>query len=170
MEGEFNNLDINNTNITFSVATNNIATSDEATADPIYQRQMGTLYSKSKKVSKGITIVGISIAFTAIAVSTGSVLRNIFVATPPTVSSPVVEFIDDKISYSFTISNPMNYKTFYYLEINNIKVVEETCQESTDYTGEYSPVAVGDKCKFYVTFTNSIDYRKTIYTNEFVAK
>ena len=170
MEGEFNNLNVNNTNITFSVATNNIATSDETSADPIYQRQMGTLYSKSKKVTRVLTIAGLSVAFTAIAVSSGSVLKNIFVPTPPAINFPTVTFTEEKIVYSFSVSNPKNYVTTYCLEINGTRVIEESCRETKDYVGEYSPVVAGDKCKFFITFTNSFDYYKTIYTNEFIAK
>ena len=170
MDGEFNSLNINNTNITFSVATNNIATSDELSADPIYQRQMGTNYSKGKKVGKAITIIGISLAFTATAISSGSVLSNIFVPNPPTVSNAVINVEDKTLTYSFTLKNDRKYKTFFYLDINGENVIKEEVIESKDYDGEYSPVVSGDRCKAYIIFTNSLDYYKTIYTNEFVAK
>lgn len=170
MDGEFNNLDYNNANITFSVATNNVATSDETSADPIYQRQMGTNYSKGKKVGKAITIVGISIAFTAVAISSGSIIKNIFVPTPPEVVSPTVLVNGETLSFTFSIKNPKNYKTTYFVDINGENVLQEECVMEQDYAGEYSPVKVGDRCKFYITFTNSLDYYKTIYTNEFVVK
>lgn len=170
MDGEFNELSYNNTNITFSATTNNIATSDETSADPIYQRQMGTNYSKSKKAAKGVTIAVLAFSFTAIAVSTGSVLKNIFVWNPPTISNQSIVVQGETLTYSFTVKNKMNYKTTYYLEINGERVIDELCSESKDYSGEYSPVASGDRCKFFITFTNSIDYYKTIYTNDFVVK
>ena len=170
MDGEFNNLDYNNANITFSVATNNIATSDETSADPIYQRQMGTNYSKGKKVGKAITIVGISIALTAVAISSGSIIKNIFVPAPPEVVSPTVLVNGETLSFIFSIKNPRKYKTTYFVDINGENVLQEECVMEQDYVGEYSPVKVGDRCKFYITFTNSLDYYKTIYTNEFVVK
>ena len=170
MDGEFNSLNINNTNITFSVATNNIATSDELSVDPIYQRQMGTNYSKGKKVGKAITIVGISLAFTATAIASGSALSNIFVPNPPTVSNAVINVEDETLTYSFALKNDRKYKTFFYLDINGKNVIKEEVIESKDYDGEYSPVVSGDRCKAYIIFTNSLDYYKTIYTNEFVAE
>ena len=168
MDGEFNNFNINNTNITFSVATNNIATSDETSADPIYQRQMGTVYARGKKVGKAVTITGITLAFTAIAISTGSVLKNIFVPNPPTVESPIVEVVDGTLNYSFSITNKNNYKIFYKLDINGETVLDKLCSEAKEYSGTYSPIPSDSKCKFYITFTNSLDYYKVIYTNEFI--
>ena len=170
MEGEFNNLGINNTPITFSVATNNIATSDETSADPIYQRQMGTNYSKAKKVSKAITIVGVSVAFTAIAVSTGSVLKNIFVPDPPEIKNANYVIEDGIFSCTFSVVNKRHYKTYYYFEVNGLKVLEEECTEAKDYSVEYSPLETGNRCKFYITFTNSLDYFKTIRTKEFIVE
>ena len=168
MEGEFNNLNINNTNITFSVAPDNTALSDETTADPIYQRQMGTKYARGKRVGKAVTIAGISIAFTATAVSTGSVLKNAFVPDPPSINSPIVEVVDGTLNYSFTVVNKNNYITYYKLDIDNKNVLEELCTEAKEYKGTYSPIPKGSSCKFYITFTNSLDYYKVIYTNEFV--
>lgn len=170
MEGEFNNFEINNTPITFSNTTNNIATSDETTADPIYQRQMGTNYSRAKKVSKAVVITAVTVAFTAIALSTGGSLRNVFILKPTEVSNANVVLESDTLSFSFTIKNPLNYVSTYCIDINGTNVLKESCQEERDYVGEYSPIVSGDKVKFYVTFTNSFDYFKTIYTKEFVAK
>ena len=170
MEGEFNNLNINNTPITFSNTTNNIATSDETTADPIYQRQMGTNYSRAKKVSRVVIITGVTVAFTAIALSTGGALRNVFILKPTEVSNANIVLNESTLSFSFTIKNPLKYVSTYFVDINGVNVLTESCQEEGDYNGEYSPIASGDKVKFYVTFTNSFDYFKTIYTKEFVAK
>ena len=168
MDGEFNNLSYDNTNITFSVATDNIATSDELSADPIYQRQMGTNYSKGKKVGKAVTIVGISIAFTATAIATGSTLANIFVPKPPTISNQSYVVEDGSLKYSFKVDNPKSYKTTYYVELDETIVLNDSCQESKEYCIVYSPVVSGQKCRFYINFTNSLDYHKTIYTNEFI--
>ena len=167
MDGEFNNFNINNTNITFSVATNNIQTSDELSADPIYQRQMGTNYSRGKKVGKAITIVGISIAFTATAVSAGGVLRNLFVPSPPEVKNPTYVVADGVLSYSFTLNNKLGYKTHYELSKGGTLLLSEDCSEPKDYVVEYSPVSEGEVYKFTIEFTNSFDYRKTIHTNTF---
>ena len=169
MEGEFNNLNINNTNITFSVATNNIATSDETSADPIYQRQMGTNYSRARKVGRAVTIVGISLAFTAIAISSGSIISNIFVPNPPTIKDASVIVEEELIKYSFKIENPKNYRTTYCLDVNGENVLKDDCTQSDTYSGEYSIIEKGSHYKFYITFTNSLDYFKTIYVNEFNA-
>ena len=170
MNGELNEFNINNTNITFSTTTNNIATSDETSADPIYQRQMGTNYSKSKKVARGITITLIALSVTAVAISGGSIIRNVYVMDPPSVSNASIVVEDGNFNYSFTISNVRNYETFYYLDINGENVLKEECIEPKDYSGTYSPVDGGDRCKFYVIFTNSFDYYKTIFSKEFVVK
>ena len=169
MDGEFNNLSYNNTNITFSNTTNNIATSDETSADPVYIRQMGTNYSRSKKVSRAITITGLTLTFTALAVAGGSVVRNIFVPNPPTVVNPNVVCAEGELTYSFTIENKLKYKTTYYLDINGENVLKEECSEPKEYNGTYSPIEAGSRCKFYVSFTNSLDYFKTIFTKEFIA-
>ena len=169
MNDGLNEFNVNNTNITFSTATDNIATSDETSADPIYQRQMGTNYSKRKKISKGVTITIVALSFTAIAIAGGSILRNVFVSDPPTISNAAIIINEGELSYSFTVSNKRNYKTYYSLDINGENVLKEDCVESRDYNGTYSPINKGDKCKFYITFTNSLDYYKTIFTNEFVA-
>ena len=168
MDGEFNNFNINNTNITFSVATNNIETSDETTADPIYQRQMGTVHSCGKKVAKAVTITGIALTFTAATISGGKVLSNAFVTNPPTVSSPTFVVEEDTLHYSFVIKNDENYKTAYFIELNGEEVFNEQCTEAKEYLGTYSPVEKNSRVKFYVKFTNSFDYYKTIYTNEFI--
>lgn len=168
MDGEFNNLNYNNTNITFSVSPNNIAQGDELSADPIYQRQMGTNYSKGKKVGKAITIVGISVAFTATAIASGSVLSNIFVPNPPTVSNATYVVEGNELTYSFTITNKVKYKTYYILEINSSQVLNEFCTDAKDYKVSYAPVEKGQKAKFYIAFTNSLDYRKQIYVKEFI--
>lgn len=168
MNDGLNEFNVNNTNITFSTATDNIATSDETSADPIYQRQMGTNYSKRKKVSKGVTITIVVLSFTAIAVAGGSIIRNVFVNDPPTISNASIIVNEGELAYSFSVSNKRNYKTYYCLDINGENVLKEDCIESRDYSGTYSPISKGDRCKFYITFTNSLDYYKTIFTNEFV--
>ena len=168
MDGELNELKYNNTNITFSVATNNIATSDELSADPIYVRQMGTNYSRGKKVGKAITIVGISVAFTATAIASGGVLRNIFIPNPPTVSNAHMVVEGNQLEYGFTIENKLQYKTWYELYRYGDVVAQGECIEAREYVVKYSPVEKGEKYKFIVIFTNSFDYRKEIHTNEFV--
>lgn len=169
MEGEFNNLNYNNANITFSVATDNTATSDETSADPIYQRQLGTNYSRGKKVAKAVVLTGMALTITAVAISGGSLIRNIYVPSPPTVSNPVVSVSEGVLSYSFAIENKLGYVTTYFIDINGTNVLKEDCREAKEYVGQYSPVEPGSKCKFYVTFTNSFDYIKTVYTTEFTA-
>lgn len=168
MQGEFNDLTYNNTNITFSTATNNIATSDELSASPIYQEKMGTNFSRAKKVGKAVNIVGLSVIFTATAFASGSILSNIFIVNPPTVSVEKFEIEANTISFSFAIKNTQNYKTTYYIVLEGDVVEKVDCSE----TGEYSNSYVADVNKatngnFYISFTNSFDYRKTIFTKSF---
>ena len=168
MDGELNNFNINNTNITFSVTTNNIELSDEIKADPIYQRQMGTNYSRGKKVGKTITIVGLSIAFTATAIASGGIIRNIFVPNPPTVSNVDYYIEGENLYYSISLQNKLSYVTYYQLmTLYGETLTEGDCSEAKDYVVTYSPVHSGAKLKFVVTFTNSFDYRKAVHTNTF---
>ena len=46
--------------------------------------------------------------------------------------------------------------------INNNKVIMGDCSEPKEYTGSYESIKKGDELHFYVTFTNSVDYVKTI--------
>lgn len=169
MEGEFNELNYNNSNITFSTATDNIATSDELSASPIYQQQMGTKFSRGKKVGKAINIVGLSLIFTATAVASGSIITNIFIVNPPTVEMKNIAVSGNTLTYDFVIENKQNYKTTYFIELNRKTVYQESCSEAKEYSSSYE-FDVGKKsdAKFYISFTNSFDYRKTIYTKSFV--
>ena len=170
MEGEFNNINVNNTNITFSVATNNIDTSDETQADPVYVRQMGTVHSRGKKVATAVKITGITLAFTAVAISGGTLLSNIFVSNPPSISDTTIEVEGEILSYSFAVKNDRKYKTTFYIDIDDKNVYSEDITIAKTYEGSYEPVVSGSRCKAYIIFTNSLDYYKTIYSTEFVAK
>ena len=79
MANEINDLTYNNVNITFTGQTNNIATSDEVTASPIYQDKMGTVYSRSKSVTRAFNFAGISLILTAAAIKTGSLISNVYI-------------------------------------------------------------------------------------------
>ena len=105
MDGELNELYYDNTKITFSTETNNIETSDELTADPIYQNQMGTKYSRSKRnAGKVVVITGVSVVAST---NSGSNKASIAVSVGSTDFSPASRYILDgtsnsNSSYDFT--------------------------------------------------------------------
>lgn len=169
MEGEFNNLTYNNTNITFTGNTNNIETSDELTATLLYQDKMGTKYSKSKGVVRAFNIVGITLIFTAAAFKAGSIFSNIFVTNPPSIveNSFKTALNDHEFSFSFEIENKGKYQVYYFLEVNEEIVLKEDCSTPGSYEGSYDQLKDGDNGKFYIQFTNKVDYKKTIETYKF---
>ena len=164
MNEELNDLAYNNTNITFSNNTNNIATSDELTASPLYQDKLGTAYSRSKSVARAFNFAGISLILTAAAIKTGSLISNAYVLNPPSVENHVYQLVDHTFSAEFTISNPGKYKITYYLFINENSeaALTDDCSESKDYLVKYDGLQKGDSGRFYIEFTNKVDYRKTI--------
>jgi hypothetical protein len=169
MAEELNNLVYNNTNITFTNNVNNIATSDELEAAPLYQDKMGTVYSRSKHITRAFNVAGISLILTAAAIKTGSIISNAYVLNPPSLTNK--EFIVEKHSFkaTFTVSNPMKYAMSYYLFINENEepVIKEDCTEAKEYTFEYNELQKGDSGHFYIEFSNKVDYRKTIETFNF---
>ena len=167
MEGEFNNLIVNNTPITFTGKTDNTATSDELTATPLYQDKMGTAYSKCKSVSKVTTLVGISLIMTAAAIKTGSLIANAYVLNPPSISSTNFICENHVFSYSFKVSNKQGYAVSYHLLVNEKEVLNKDCSEEKEYVGTYNELNSGDVCKFYIAFTNKVDYSQTISHYEF---
>ena len=170
MENEFNTLVYENTKVTFTGKTDNIATSDELTAAPLYQDKMGTNYSQSKMVVRVFNITGISLILTAAAIKTGSLIANAYVLNPPSVSNAIYRVKDKTFNASFTISNPNNYVINYYLYINNIEVLTEECTEEKEYTVNYDKLKINDKGRFYIEFTNEVDYKKTIDSYKFVVE
>lgn len=162
MNGEFNELAYNNTGTSFSLSTNNIETSDELNVGPIYRQGVDTKYAQRKRVSKTVLVVGISLALTASIVSTGSILSNVFVVNPPTVANTNYVITENGFEYAFTISNSSNYKSYYYLKLDNQKVLEEDCTTEGEYSGIYADITNGQTLEFVVEFTNSFDYIKSI--------
>lgn len=169
MANELNELSYNNTPITFTNTTNNIAQSDELEAAPIYQDKMGTAYSKSKGVVRAFNIAGISLILTAAAIKTGSLISNAYVLNPPSVSNANYIVEDLTFKATFTISNTEKYKVEYFLFINDEEeaVLKEDCSESKEYTVTYDELNIGDKGHFYIEFTNTVDYKKTISSYKF---
>ena len=169
MANELNDLSYNNTNITFSTKTNNIATSDELDASPVYQTNMGTAYSRGKAVARAVNFAGISLILTAAAIKTGSLISNAYVLNPPSVEGMVYHLEDHTFTASFTISNPGKYRIDYYLFVNNNETpaLEEDCSEEKEYLAKYENLKVGDKCHFYIEFTNTVDYKKVIESHKF---
>ena len=170
MEGEFNNLAVNNTPITFTGKTDNIATSDELTATPLYQDKMGTKYSKRKGVARAVTTVGISLIMTAAAIQTGSIISNAFVLNPPSLSKTNFICENHIFSYSFTVTNKSAYSVSYHLLVNDVEVLNEDCSTEKEYVGSYEYLNSGDHCRFYVAFTNKVDYLQTISHYDFIVE
>ena len=160
MEQELNVLEYDNAKVTFTGKTDNTATSDELEASAIYQ--MGTAYSRSKKLSRAISATGISLLLTAAAIRTGSLIANAYILNPPSLNNNHYAVTEHVFTYEFTVSNPNKYTMNYFLEINNNKVIMGDCSEPKEYTGSYESIKKGDELHFYVTFTNSVDYVKTI--------
>lgn len=162
MQGELNDLSFNNTKVTFSNTTNNIATSDELLASAAYQDKMGTNYSKSKKVSKVGAATGIALLVTAASIRAGTVMTNGFVLNPPKANVQTAEVVEGVFHYLFTIENKGKYQTTYFISVNNKVIVSKDCSEAKEYEGHFSEFKENDSCKFYISFTNKVDYTKTI--------
>ena len=170
MENEINTLTYENAKVTFTGKTNNIETSDELTAAPLYQDKMGTAYSKSKAVVRAFNFTGISLILTTAAIKTGTLIANAYVLNPPSLSEVNYVIKDHKFSATFIVSNPRGYATNYYLYINDIEVLNGECLEEKEYTVNYDELNVNDKGRFYVEFTNSVDYKQTIENYTFVVE
>lgn len=167
MAGELNELSYNNTKITFTTSVDNTARSDELEASPIYQDKMGTAYSRSKSIARAFNFAGISLILTAAAIKTGSLISNAYVLNPPSVSDVSYTLVDHSFTVVFTISNPNGYKVTYHFFLNNEEVVNEECSEEKEYTYTYDQLNKGDQGKFYIQFTNRVDYKKIIETHSF---
>ena len=170
MEGEFNNLDINNAPITFTGKTDNTATSDELAAPLMYQQTMGTNYSRGKKAVKAVTATGIALILTAAAIKTGSMLSNVFIVNQPTVENENYEIVEGVFSYSFTITNKGKYEIFYYIDVDNVNKVKVNCSNPDLYEGTFDEINDDQIGKFYIEFTNKIDYKRTLKTITFTNK
>ena len=172
MANELNELTYNNMPITFTGKTDNIATSDETKAPLLYQDKMGTVYSKSKAVRRAFNFAGISLILTAVAIKTGSLISNVYILNPPMVASPIYTVSNNAFTASFTISNSSKYKMTYYLYLNDNKepTLVDDCTEEKEYLVSYDGLNQGDTGHFYIEFTNSVDYKKTIETYNFVVE
>lgn len=167
MANEINDLTYNNVNITFTGQTNNIATSDEVTASPIYQDKMGTVYSRSKSVTRAFNFAGISLILTAAAIKTGSLISNVYILNPPSVKEATYKVESSSFIAEFTISNLGKYQIYYYLVINEQEVLKEDCSEEKEYYITYDGLNIGDEGRFYIEFNNRVDYKKTIDSYDF---
>ena len=167
MNEELNELKFNNINVTFTGVTNNTATSDELEASNVYQDKMGTNYSRSKNIARAFNFAGISLILTAAAIKTGSLIANAFVLNPPSVEEVTYSLKEFSFSAKFVVSNPANYQMNYYLLVNDEEVIKEDCSEEKEYLVEYSHLQVNDECRFYIEFTNKVDYKKVIENYSF---
>lgn len=172
MANELNELTYNNTPITFTGKTDNIATSDEAKAPLLYQETMGTAYSRSKAVSRAINFAGISLILTAVAIKTGSLISNVYILNPPSLSAVNYKVEGRVFNASFTVSNSSKYKMTYYLFLNENEepTLVDDCTEEKEYLITYNELNIGDEGHFYIEFTNSVDYKKTIESYDFIVE
>lgn len=162
MANELNDLLYDNTKVTFTGKTDNIAQSDELDAPLMYQTKMGTNYSKGKSVVRAFNFAGISLILTAAAIKTGSLISNVYILNPPSISEAHYLVENNSFSADFIVSNKGKYHITYYLYVNEEKVLSEDCSEEKTYKVNYDDLFVGDKGRFYIEFTNDVDYKKVI--------
>lgn len=170
MESELNTLTYNNAEVTFTGATNNTATSDELEASALYQDKMGTAYSKSKMVLRAFNFAGISLILTAAAIKTGNLISNAYVLNPPSINNATYHVENNVFSFKFSVDNPGKYQVTYHLTVNGKEVLNIDCSEPATYEDSYSGLKIGDKGKFYIDFTNRVDYRKTIANYTYIVE
>ena len=162
MANELNDLVYDNTKVTFTGATDNIATSDELDAPLMYQTKMGTNYSRGKSVVRAFNFAGISLILTAAAIKTGSLISNVYILNPPSVSEANYVLENQTFDAEFTISNQGKYHVYYFLYVNDKQVLKEDCSEEKTYFVSYDKLSIGDKGRFYIEFSNEVDYKKVI--------
>ena len=167
MANEINDLTYNNLNITFDGKVDNTATSDELSASLLYQDKLGTAYSRSKSVVRAFNFAGISLILTAVAIKTGSLIANVFILNPPTVSIETCEVVDHVFNYEFTVTNIGKYQITYYLKVNDKEVLKEDCSEEKSYIVTYDKLKKNDVGNFYIEFTNKVDYTQIIDSYDF---
>lgn len=167
MANEINDLTYNNLNITFDGKVDNTATSDELSASLLYQDKLGTAYSRSKSVVRAFNFAGISLILTAVAIKTGSLIANVFILNPPTVSVETCEVVDHVFNYEFTVTNIGKYQITYYLKVNDKEVLKEDCSEEKSYIVTYDKLKKNDIGNFYIEFTNKVDYTQIIDSYDF---
>ena len=170
MANELNDLVYDNTKITFTGATDNTAQSDELDAPLMYQTKMGTNYSRSKGVVRAFNFVGISLILTAAAIKTGSLISNVFILNPPAVSGVNYVIEDLKFDVEFTIENKGKYQINYFFFVNDKQVLKEDCSEEKTYNVSYEDLLEDDNCRFYIEFSNGVDYKKVIENYEFIVE
>ena len=167
MANELNDLVYDNTKITFTGKTDNIATSDELEAPLMYQTKMGTNYSRSKSVVRAFNFAGISLILTAAAIKTGSLISNVYILNPPAVENATYQVEEQIFTAEFDISNKGKYHISYFLYVNDKEVLTEECSEEKTYNLSYEDLEVGDTGRFYIQFTNGVDYKKIIDSYDF---
>ena len=167
MEGEFNNLSTNNIGTTFDSKPNNIATSDELSADPIYVRKMGTAYSAGKWTKRVAVTAGFVVTMTAAAIMSGSVVKNIYVANPPTVKEAIISFSNEEyvLHYSFRVEkNSQKYPITFavYEDGDKTPFYKVDCSTVDKYEGYVDGFEEGHLYEYKLSFTNRFDYVGTI--------
>ena len=167
MANELNDLLYDNTKVTVTGATNNTATSDELDAPLMYQTKMGTNYSRSKGVVRAFNFAGISLILTAAAIKTGSLISNVYILNPPSVGE--VKYIIEHQTFSaeFIVSNKGKYHIDYFFYVNDVQILKEDCSEEKTYYVSYDNLLLNDECRFYIEFSNEVDYKKVIENYSF---
>lgn len=167
MANELNELVYDNSKVTFTGQTDNTAQSDELDAPLMYQTTMGTSYSKGKSVARAFNFAGISLILTAAAIKTGSLISNAYILNPPSINDINYVLEGHSFSVEFSVANQGKYRIVYYLYINDEKVLNEDCSDEKTYSVSYDQLSQGDDYLFYIEFTNSVDYKKTIESYSF---
>ena len=68
------------------------------------------------------------------------------------------------------IFNQFLCRSVWHLYINDIEVLSGECTEEKEYTVNYDKLDVKDEGRFYVEFTNKVDYKQTIENYTFVVE
>ena len=167
MANEINDLIYDNTKVTFTGTTNNTATSDELDAPLMYQTKMGTNYSRSKSVVRAFNFAGISLILTAAAIKTGSLISNVYILNPPSVGEVNYVVENQTFNAEFTVFNKGKYHINYFFYVNDAQMLKEDCSEEKTYFVSYDSLSLGDECRFYIEFSNEVDYKKVIENYSF---
>lgn len=155
MSEEFNKLDSS-----FNNSPNNLETSDETQAAYNYADVQGTIYSRSKLVSRIIKVVGVSLVGGGVVLG----ITNSFIQSPPTVTDLAIKVDEtvDSLHYEFKITNDRKYKVSFIVTSIFIGETEIDCSESTTYKGTVENLGYDQDVQYKITFSNRADYKKIL--------
>lgn len=155
MSEEFNKLDSS-----FNNSPNNLETSDETQAAYNYADVQGTIYSRSKLVSRIIKVAGVSLVGGGVVLG----ITNSFIQSPPTVTDLVIKVDEtvDSLHYEFKITNDRKYKVSFIVTSIFAGETEIDCSEPTTYKGTVENLGYDQDVQYKITFSNRVDYKKTL--------